>query len=181
MKLQRSKMNSVGLTRRRFLAATTSGGLLMGLGALLPGGSSTAIAEDMAKSGRSASFSPAVWFEMSTDGSIVVNVAKAEMGQHVGTALARIIADELGADWNDVSLAHVDTDPKWGYMVTGGSWSVVTSFNMLAQAGAAGRTVLIDAAAALLGVDASKLSARSHRSSSAVSTVFGRVPSTTSR
>ncbi|MFK8031041.1 MAG: molybdopterin cofactor-binding domain-containing protein, partial [Gammaproteobacteria bacterium] len=71
----------------------------------------------------------------------------------------RIVADELGADWSQVELAHVDTDPKWGYMVTGGSWSVVTSFMMLSQAGAAGRQVLIDAASALMGVDASELTA----------------------
>jgi CO/xanthine dehydrogenase Mo-binding subunit len=45
-------------------------------------------------------------------------------------------------------------------MVTGGSWSVTTSFDMLSQAGAAGRTVLIDAAAQLLGVEASALRAQ---------------------
>jgi CO/xanthine dehydrogenase Mo-binding subunit len=46
----------------------------------------------------------------------------------------------------------VDTDPKWGYMVTGGSWSVFTTFNAMSQAGAAGRTVLIEAGARLLGM-----------------------------
>jgi len=76
------------------------------------------------------------------------------MGQHVGTALARIVADELGADWSRVSITHVDSDPKWGYMVTGGSWSVVTSFAMLSQAGAAGRSVLLEAGAAIMGVEA---------------------------
>lgn len=83
-----------------------------------------------------------------------VNIAKAEMGQHVGTALARIVADELGADWSRVSITHVDSDPKWGYMVTGGSWSVVASFAMLSQAGAAGRSVLLEAGAAIMGVEA---------------------------
>ena len=61
-----------------------------------------------------------------------------------------IVADELGADWSRVSIDHVDSDPKWGFMVTGGSWSVFTSFTQLSQAGAAGRTVLIDAAAKLV-------------------------------
>ena len=95
-----------------------------------------------------------VWFEVDSAGAVVVNIAKAEMGQHVGTALARIVADELGADWSTVSIRHVDSDPKWGYMVTGGSWSVFTSFTALSQAGAAGRTVLCDAGAALLDVSA---------------------------
>ena len=45
-------------------------------------------------------------------------------------------------------------------MVTGGSWSVFTSFAMLSQAGAAGRTALIDAGAAILGVDPADSEAR---------------------
>ncbi|MEM1402657.1 MAG: molybdopterin cofactor-binding domain-containing protein [Pseudomonadota bacterium] len=148
-----------GVTRRSFLAGSTASGLLMGLGAVMPGASLQAAADDMV-SVSSKMFSPAVWFELYGDGSIVVNIAKAEMGQHVGTALARIVADELGANWENVTLSHVDTDPKWGYMVTGGSWSVVTSFNLLSQAGAAGRTVMVDAASDLLGVDASELTAQ---------------------
>ena len=48
----------------------------------------------------------------------------------------------------------MDTDPKWGYMVTGGSWSVFTTFAMLSKAGAAGRTILIEEGAKLLGVEA---------------------------
>ena len=39
-------------------------------------------------------------------------------------------------------------------MVTGGSWSVHTSFTQLSQAGAAGRAVIIDAASKLMGVPA---------------------------
>ena len=96
--------------------------------------------------------------EILETGKVIINIAKAEMGQHVGTALARVVADEL-REVGD-KLAHVDTDPRWGYMVTGGSWSVVTGFNMMSQAGAAGRSVLLEAAATLMGVDASELAAR---------------------
>jgi len=123
---------SNAITRRTFLAADTL---------KLP-------AADLSKV-----FSPAVWFNINARGAVTINIAKAEMGQHVGTALARVIADELGADWGSVQIDHVDTDPKWGYMVTGGSWSVFTSFKQLSQAGAAGREVLLDAGAALLGVE----------------------------
>ena len=66
------------------------------------------------------------------------------MGQHVGTALARIVADELEADWSKVSVVYVDTDPKWGLMITGGSWSVWQSFPVLSRAGAAGRIALVE-------------------------------------
>lgn len=141
------------MTRRTFLASTAGTTLVMGLGSVLPGCSREEAVQDLAAAGRSNLFSPAVWFEISGTGDVSVNIAKAEMGQHVGTALARIVADELGADWGRVTIKHVDTDPKWGYMVTGGSWSVFTSFAMLSQAGAAGRTVLIEEGAKLLGVE----------------------------
>lgn len=98
------------------------------------------------------SFEPALWYDIDRDGIVTVNITRAEMGQHVGTALARIVADELEADWNAVRLRYVDSDPKWGYMVTGGSWSVWQSFPYLSQAGAAGRTALIEEGAKLLGV-----------------------------
>ncbi|MFT4769681.1 MAG: isoquinoline 1-oxidoreductase beta subunit [Glaciecola sp.] len=153
------KTVNTGVSRRSFLAGSLGTGLMMGLGVVLPGCSKEEAVREIVATGGSRIFSPAVWFEINEAGEVLVNIAKAEMGQHVGTALARIVADELGASWDSVSLVHVDTDPKWGYMVTGGSWSVVTSFEMLSRAGAAGRTVLIDAAAELLAVDAAQLSA----------------------
>jgi CO/xanthine dehydrogenase Mo-binding subunit len=141
------------MNRRTFLSGTAGTTLVMGLGVVLPGCSNEEAASDLAAAGASKRFSPAVWFEISGTGAVLINIAKAEMGQHVGTALARIVAEELGADWSSVSIKHVDSDPKWGFMVTGGSWSVLTSFTMLSQAGAAGRTILIDAGAKLLGVE----------------------------
>ncbi|MDP5053826.1 MAG: molybdopterin-dependent oxidoreductase [Congregibacter sp.] len=161
------KHAKVGVSRRSFLAGSLGTGLMMGLGVVLPGCSKEQAVSEIAATGASRLFSPAVWFEINEAGEVLVNIAKAEMGQHVGTALARIVADELGASWESVRLAHVDTDPRWGYMVTGGSWSVTTSFEMLSRAGAAGRTVLIDAAAALMNVDAMQLSAENGRVSGA--------------
>ena len=147
------------VNRRTFLASSVTAGLVMGFGTLLPGCSREEAASDLAAGDVSRVFSPAVWFEIDGSGNVLINIAKAEMGQHVGTALARIVADELGADWGSVTIKHVDSDPKWGYMVTGGSWSVWSSFAMLSQAGAAGRTVLLDAGAKLLGVNASDCTA----------------------
>jgi len=157
MAMPKQKMT---IDRRRFIAGSVGTGLVMGLGTLLPGCSRDEAVEDVTASGGSRLFSPTVWFEIDADGNTLVNIAKAEMGQHVGTALARVVAEELGADWDSVSILHVDSDPKWGYMVTGGSWSVFTTFTMLSQAGAAGRTVLVDAAAKLMGVDAADCEAR---------------------
>ncbi|MFQ5635358.1 MAG: molybdopterin cofactor-binding domain-containing protein [Gammaproteobacteria bacterium] len=143
----------VSFSRRSFVAGSAGAGLVMGLGVILPGCGREEAVSDIGQAAASRSFAPTVWFEIDAKGGILVNIAKAEMGQHVGTALARVVADEIGAAWDDIRIEHVDTDPKWGYMVTGGSWSVFTTFAMLSQAGAAGRTVLRDAGAALLGVD----------------------------
>jgi CO/xanthine dehydrogenase Mo-binding subunit len=97
-------------------------------------------------------FEPTIWYSIDRSGTVTVNIIRAEMGQHVGTALARIVADEVEADWDKVRIVHVDSDPKWGLMVTGGSWSVWQSFPVLSQAGAAGRIALIEEGAKLLGV-----------------------------
>jgi CO/xanthine dehydrogenase Mo-binding subunit len=105
-------------------------------------------------------FEPTIWYSIDRTGLVTVNIIRAEMGQHVGTALARIVADELEADWNKVRIVHVDSEPKWGLMVTGGSWSVWQSFPVLSRAGAAGRIALIEEAAKLLSVDPGACTAR---------------------
>src|SRR6202790_2718112 len=99
-----------------------------------------------------SAFDPTIWYTIGRDGIVTVNIIRAEMGQHVGTALARILADELEADWDKVRIAAVDTDPKWGVMMTGGSASVFETFPIFSRAGAAGRIALVDAGAKLLGV-----------------------------
>jgi len=139
--------NNVSLSRRRFLIGTVSSTLVM---AFAPLASAASLTKSPQETLASKLFSPNVWFEINTVGEVNINIAKAEMGQHIGTALARVVADELGADWSKVSITHVDTDPKWGYMVTGGSWSVFQTFKPLSQAGAAGRIALIAAAAKIL-------------------------------
>ena len=83
------KKTPAELTRRSFLVGSVGTGVLMGFAAVLPAG--CAREELQAKN-----FVPTLWFELSPDGTVVVNITKAEMGQHVGTALARVVADELG-------------------------------------------------------------------------------------
>jgi isoquinoline 1-oxidoreductase subunit beta len=105
-------------------------------------------------------FEPTIWFSIDGDGFVTVNIIRAEMGQHVGTALARILADELEADWDKVRIVHVDTDPKWGLMITGASWSVWLTWPVFSRAGAAGRMALIDEGAKLLNVSPTACTAR---------------------
>jgi isoquinoline 1-oxidoreductase subunit beta len=78
-------------------------------------------------------FEPTIWYGIDPSGTVTVNIIRAEMGQHVGTALARIVADELEADWRKVKIVTVDSDPKWGIMITGGSASVWQSFPLLSR------------------------------------------------
>lgn len=130
-------MNAIDVSRRGFLITVSAAGAVFALGqpAQAAGG-----------------FAPTIWYGIDRDGTITVNIIRAEMGQHVGTAIARIVADELEADWSKVKIEHVDSDPKWGLMVTGGSWSVWQSYPLYSQAGAAGRIALIEAGAKLMGV-----------------------------
>lgn len=135
----------LALSRRGFLITVSAAGALFGLAA-------PAEAADR--------YGPTVWYDIDRQGVVTVHITRAEMGQHVGTAIARIVADELEADWSKVKIDHVDSDPKWGLMVTGGSWSVWQSYPQYSQAGAAGRIALIEAGAKLLGVPASDCVAR---------------------
>jgi CO/xanthine dehydrogenase Mo-binding subunit len=119
--------------------------------------------ETVGKETPESNFARNLWFEMDTNGIATINIAKAEMGQHVGTALAQSLAEELEVRWEDVRIRHVDTDPKWGLMITGGSWSVNWTFDTLSRAGAAGRIALIDAGAKILDIDASQCHAENSR------------------
>src|ERR1700733_12589736 len=139
-------------SRRGFLIAMVGGGVMLGYarsGLAAP-----------ATGGTSDLFEPTIWYGIDPSGVVTVNIVRAEMGQHVGTALARIVADELEADWNKVKTVTVDSDPKWGLMVTGGSWSVWQSFPLLSRAGAAGRIALVEEGAKLLGVSPQSCTAR---------------------
>ncbi|XOV86590.1 MAG: molybdopterin cofactor-binding domain-containing protein [Pseudomonadota bacterium] len=132
------------VTRRGFMIGATSAGFAL---AFVP---AALFSSSPARAMQQKLFEPTVWYTINRDGKIVVNVAEAEMGQHVGTALARIVAEELEANWADVSLNYVDSEPTWGYRVTGGSWSVWQNFDALSRAGAAGRQALIEEGAKLL-------------------------------
>jgi isoquinoline 1-oxidoreductase beta subunit len=105
-------------------------------------------------------FEPTIWYGIDASGVVTVNIIRAEIGQHVGTALARIVADELEADWDKVRIVAVDSDPKWGLMITGASWSVWQSFPLLSRAGAAGRIALVEEGAKILGVNPQSCTAR---------------------
>ncbi len=139
------------ITRREFLVRSTviagSGFLSIGLPGMMGAG------EAEAATG-TASFTPSIWFTMTPDGKTTMHILKAEMGQHIGTALAQIIAEELEVKWDDVRLdiplESVENFAVFGLAYTVNSGSVTTEFDRLSRAGAAGRTALIEAGAKVL-------------------------------
>ena len=147
-------------SRRSFLITMTGAGVMLGFARSGLPAAEFLIPETQQTIKPSELFEPTIWYGISPSGEVTVNVIRAEMGQHIGTALARIVADELEADWSKVRVVTVDSDPKWGEMITGGSWSVWMSFPVLSQAGAAGRIALIEEGAGLLGVSPQSCTAR---------------------
>ena len=142
------------LSRRSFLIGAAGASVLFGF----PRTGFTAA--DAVSTPPAALFEPTIWYRVDRSGVVTVSIIKAEMGQHIGTALARILADELEVDWEKVRLDYVDTDPKWGLMLTGASWSVWQTFMPFSQAGAAGRIALLEEGAKLLNVDKEACNAR---------------------
>ena len=154
------KRNSPGITRRGFLIGMTAVGISFGFPRHLMAAMDPASPDGKVLPSEGELYEPSLWYSIDTAGKIKVNIMRSEMGQHVGTAIARILADELEADWDDVEIIHVDSDPRWGYMVTGGSWSISQSWPVYRQAGAAGRTALIEAAAKKWGITAKDCEAK---------------------
>jgi len=151
---ERTAADNLTLSRRSFLIGVAGTGVAFGF-------SATEGLAAVTSSPVTSRFDPTIWYSIDRDGIVTVNIIRAEMGQHVGTALARIVADELEADWSKVRIEAVDSDAKWGLMITGASWSVWMTFPVFSQAGAAGRIALIEAGAKLLGVSADQCQARS--------------------
>src|SRR5690349_21401941 len=139
-------------TRREFLvrSAATAAGAFLSIG-LPPLGSGTALAQPM------AGYTPSIWFTLTPDGKVTMHIVKAEMGQHVGTGLAQVIAEELEVKWDDVRLdsplESVENFAIYGLAYTVNSGSITTEFDRLSRAGAAGRMAIVEAGAKALGAN----------------------------
>src|SRR5881296_2092723 len=97
---------------------------------------------------------PNVYLAIDTDGTAYIIAHRSEMGSGSRTALPRIVADELDADWSRVKLVQATGDEKYGDQDTDGSHSVRSFFDTLRESGATARLMLVRAAAAQWGVPA---------------------------
>ena len=159
------------IPRRDFLKAGAIAGAGLTLRFTIPGLGPT-------EADAASAWDPNASLTITPDGLVTVHIAKAEMGQGVGTALAQVVAEELEADWKDIRIDYPMNDPKYGLMITGGSWSVNWTFDTLSRAGAAARIMLVDAAATHWKVPAAEcIAARSivHHLSSGRSIAYGEI------
>ncbi len=106
--------------------------------------------------------SPNIWLAIDTDGTVYIIAHRSEMGSGSRTAVPRIAADELDADWNRVKIVQAVGDEKYGDQDTDGSHSVRGSFDAMREAGATARLMLVRAAAKQWGVPEGECSTDLH-------------------
>jgi isoquinoline 1-oxidoreductase beta subunit len=165
------------INRRAFVvSAAAAGGLAIGLD--LPFGGPQVI--------RAQDGSPEVnaWVVIRPDDTVVIRVARSEMGQGTLTGLAQLVAEELECDWAKVTTEYptpgqnVARKRVWGDMSTGGSRGIRMSHEYVRQGGAAAREMLKQAAANTWKVPVSEVTAANSvltHTASGRTTTYGKV------
>jgi isoquinoline 1-oxidoreductase subunit beta len=167
--------------RRQFVigSAAASGGLALGLA--LPMGSAFAQIE---KGVSTTTPEVNAWVVIKQDDTVVIRVARSEMGQGTLTGLAQLVAEELECDWAKVTTEqptpgqNLARNRVWRDMSTGGSRGIRGSHDYVRQGGAAARMMLVSAAAKEWGVPASECTAANSVITHAASnrrTTYGKV------
>src|ERR1700704_1729365 len=134
------------MNRRSFVASVAAAGGGLALGFQVPFGATVVRAQDG---------SPEVnaWVVIRPDDTVVVRIARSEMGQGTLTGLAQLVAEELECDWSKVTTEYPSPGKNlarkrvWGDMSTGGSRGIRTSHQYVREGGAAARLMLLQAAA----------------------------------
>jgi len=146
------------MNRRSFLIGSAAAGTGLALGLRLPFGPEVV---------RAADGSPEIgaWVVIRPDDTVVIRIARSEMGQGTITGLAQLVAEELDCDWSKVTTEYptpgqsVARKRVWGSFSTGGSRGIRESHEYVRKGGATARVMLIQAAAKQWGVPASECTA----------------------
>ncbi|WP_339672385.1 molybdopterin cofactor-binding domain-containing protein [Dasania marina] len=102
-----------------------------------------------------ASASLNAYVQVLADNSVVIAAKNPEIGQGVKTSLPMIVAEELDVSWQQVQVIQASIDQAlYGAQFAGGSRSVASNWDVLRQAGATARAMLVQAAAEQWGVAA---------------------------
>lgn len=97
------------------------------------------------------------FIKIAENGAVTIFSPNPEIGQGVKTAMPMLIAEELDVAWNNVYVVQGDLDTvNYQRQVAGGSQSIRFGWEPLRQTGATARQMLVNAAAARWGVDASE-------------------------
>ena len=94
-----------------------------------------------------ATLHPNMFVGIDTDGTVQIVAHRSEMGTAIRTSLPLVVADELDADWKRVKIDQAIGDPRYGDQNTDGSHSIRSFYDVMRQAGASARFMLIQAAA----------------------------------
>jgi isoquinoline 1-oxidoreductase beta subunit len=175
--------NTPKLSRRSFVIGTAAVGGGLALGLNLPLGTSVVRAQD-------GSPELTAWVVIRPDDTVVVRIARSEMGQGTLTGLAQMVAEELECDWSKVTTEYptpgqsVKRKRIWGDFSTGGSRGIRMSHEYVRKGGATARTMLVQAAADAWKVPAAECSAANsvitHRPTGRTTT-YGKVAEAAAR
>lgn len=173
-----NKHVSPKMNRRAFVIGTAAVGTGLAIGLDIPFGGPAVV--------RAADGSPEVgaWVVVRPDDTVVIRIARSEMGQGSLTGLAQLVAEELECDWSKVTTEYptpgqsVARNRVWGDFSTGGSRGIRSSQDYVRKGGATARVMLIQAAADEWKVPASECTAASSvitHTPSGRTTTYGKV------
>jgi isoquinoline 1-oxidoreductase subunit beta len=148
------------VSRRGFLKDVLSGGAFVLGACYLP--SVVQAGTTAGTSADRATFHPSVFLGLETDGTVYIIAHRSEMGNGSRTALPRLVADEMDADWNRVKIVQAIGDPRYGSQDTDASRSIREFFTVMREVGATARLMLIRAAASQWSVPASQCESGLH-------------------
>jgi isoquinoline 1-oxidoreductase subunit beta len=146
------------LNRRSFIIGVAAAGSGLALGLDIPFGPDSAHALE-------AGPEVTAWVVIKSDDTVVIRIARSEMGQGTMTGLAQLVAEELECDWSKVTTEfptpgqNLARGRPWGNFFTAGSRGIRESQDYVRKGGATARTMLIEAAANAWKVPAAECTA----------------------